>query len=114
MMADHYNRRRALLIVLGGEDSSAESSHSQSGKVASAYIFGTQRTGSVLLTFTTNSELILSCLKRGCLFELGRFCCQALIKGIGKHPPAILWAAFHAAVVAVTDAVELSRIGNRK
>ena len=53
-------------------------------------------------------------LERGELLELRRLGFQALEQRIREHPPAILRAALHAAVVAVADAIQARRIADRQ
>ena len=53
-------------------------------------------------------------LKRGQLFEFGRVGLDPLEQRKREHAPAILRAALDAAVVAVADAIEALRIGDRQ
>src|SRR5258707_1247476 len=47
-------------------------------------------------------------------FKLGRLCFQTFVQRIGIHAPHVLGTAFHAAIIALANAVEPRRISNRQ
>src|SRR3954453_10510850 len=105
-MTDESNGRGGELVILWGQHPPGKGIHAKSRKIVSSDVFGTQRPGREVNALAPRTQTLAAGLKSRYFFELWCFCLQSFIKREGEHSPAVLWAAFHAAVVAVAYAVE--------
>ena len=109
VMAQHDDRRRRRRVVGGGEDAAAERADAERREVVAGDVLGAQRPRRRVDVLAPHAEARAAGLKRRDLFELRHLGLQPLEQRKREHPPAILRAALHAAVVAVADAVEARR-----
>ncbi len=93
------------------KDAAREGADAEGVEVISGDIFGAERS-SGLLAFAADGGVPASGLKRGDLLEFRRIARQPLEQRIRIHAPVVLRAAFDAAIVADTDAVETGRVGD--
>ena len=113
-MAHHDDRRRRRRVVGGGEDAAAERADAERREVVAGDVLGAQRPRRRVDVLTPHAEARAAGLEGGDLFELRQLGLQPLEQREREHAPAILRPALHAAVVAVADAVEARRIGDRQ
>ena len=113
-MAEDGHRRRGREIILGREQAAAESNDAKSGEIMAIDVFGAQRPRRVLDSLAAGADLPASGLKSGDFFKLRSFGLQPQEEGIGEHAPLVLGSAFDAAIVAVADAIEAGRVGDRQ
>src|SRR4249919_2412464 len=114
MMAQHYYRRRRELVVIRSEYAAAKSTYSQGGKIISVNILGAQRARRRFHSFTPHAQASHAGLERSYLFKFRSLNLKPLRQRIREHSPAVLWAAFNAAIIAFTHAIEGAWIGNRQ
>src|SRR5580765_4516956 len=113
-MADHDDGRRRGRVVGGGEDAAAEGADAESREVVAGDVFRPERARGDVYAGPTDAGAEAAGLEGGQLFELGRFGFEAFEERVREHAPAILRSAIDAAVVAVADAVEAVRLGDRE
>ena len=114
LMADHGHRRGGRLVVLGRKQTAAERPYAQRREIVARDVLGPQRFGRDGGALPPHAQTVAAGLKGSHFFEFRRRCFQTLVQRKGIHSPALLRAAFHAAIVAVADPIEERRIGNRQ
>src|SRR5262245_16852340 len=106
-MADHDDGRRRRRVIVCGEDAAAEGADAEGREVVARDVFHPERACGDIDAGPTDADAGSAAgLERSQLFELRRFCSEALEERVREHAPAILRSALDAAVVAVADAVE--------
>jgi hypothetical protein len=114
-IAEHGSGRCRGLIVSRQECSAGKGLQTEGGKVIAAHILTPQRLGLPVHFTAPHAQLQSAGLKGGHLLELRGGRLKTLVQLVGINAPAvILWATFHAAVVAITDAVETGWIDHRQ
>src|SRR5262249_8110275 len=81
-------------------------------EVISGYVFGEQWSGCRFHAFTPNTEPPSASLECHELLEFRCGCLEAFIQREREHSPTLLRPAFHTAIIAFTDAIELGRISD--
>ena len=114
VMAEHHDGSRRRPVVVGREQAAAEWPDPEHREIAAAHVFGPERPGGRIDPLAAHAQPRASGLERRRLLELRRCRLQPLVQRIGDHSPAVLRAAFDAAVVAVADPVEPGRVGDRQ
>src|SRR5437762_13987030 len=113
-MADHDDGRRRRRVIVCGEDASAEGPDAEGREVVAGDVFRPERARGDVHAGPADADAEAAGLEGGQLFELGSFGFEAFEERVREHAPAILRSALDAAVVAVADAVEAFRVGDRE
>ena len=114
VMADHDDGRRRRRVIVCGEDAAAEGADAEGREVVAGDVFRPERARGDVHAGPADADAEAAGLEGGQLFELGRFGFEAFEERVREHAPAILRSALDAAVVAVADAVEAFRVGDRE
>ncbi len=113
-MTHHDDRCRRRLVIVGREHAAPERTDSQRFEVVAGHVLGAERTRGALHFLSPHADAGAARLKRGQLLELGCLGFETFEQRKGEHPPAILRTALDAAVVAVADAIQGCRVGDRE
>src|SRR5262249_34310770 len=110
----HDDGRRRRRVIVYGEDAAAEGADAEGREVVASDVFRPERARGDVHAGPADADAEAAGLEGGQSFELGRFGFEAFEERVRGHRPAILRSALDAAVVAVADAVEPFRVGNRE
>src|SRR5207249_6236840 len=114
VMADHDDGQRRRRVIVCGENASAEGANAEGREVVAGDVFRSERARGDVHAGPADADAEAAGLEGGQLFELGRFGVEAFEERVREHAPPILRSALDAAVVAVADAVEAFRVGDRE
>jgi hypothetical protein len=106
MVAHHQHGRRRRRVVFGGDQAAAERVHAKRDEIVAGHVLGAQRPGGRFHSFAANAHRAAAGLKGGEVLELGGVLFETLVEREREHAPTILRSAFHAAVVAVANAIQ--------
>ena len=114
-MADHDDGRRRRRVVVCGEDASAEGADAEGREVVAGDVLRPERARRDVHAGPAHAERgSRRPGRRSSCSNSGVFGFEAFEERIREHAPAILRSALDAAVVAVADAVEAFRVGDRE
>src|ERR1019366_7355126 len=94
------------------QQATAERLYPKRGEIVARYVLGAQWFRGESAALAPNAQAVAAGLKCGHFFEFRCLCFQPFVERKAEHPPPVLRAALHAAIVAVANTIQKRRIRN--
>ncbi len=114
LMAQDRNRWSRGFVVIRRKQAAPERLHAKRGEIVARYVLRAQRFSGESAALTPNTQTLTARLKCSHFFEFRCLCFQPFVERKREHPPSVLRAALHAAIVAVANTIQKRRIRNRQ